>query len=411
MPRAALERSLELYSLYVPFSRLYFVAPVFFLYLSERFPIDRVLQLEAIYYIAVVMLEVPSGYLSDRLSRSAVLRTSALAGVVAMVLFLLGADSFALFAAAQVAIATSYSFASGTDTAYHYDTLVGLGQQDEYAAREARLVRNGLLATAVAALGGGLAGSLDLRLAYVLSLLAGLVTLALTLGLGEPSRASHALQGQGPATQLRACFAQLRRPVLAWLLLYVLLQVTLEHVPYEFIQPYVALVLGEEAGSVQRTPLVVGVVAAVVAVLGSLAAAASLRLRRAFGVAGALLGVTALQAALIGLMGVVVHAAVIPLLLLRSVHPAVSNVLVRAEITPRIPQQLRATYLSLHSLGGRLGFSGVLLSLSVLVGEGERADGETLSVLLRGCALLAVVGLGVLTLTRRALRRDAAAGA
>jgi predicted MFS family arabinose efflux permease len=411
VPRAVLERSLGLYSFYVPLSRLYFIAPVFFLYFSERFSIDRVLQLEAIYYAAVVTLELPSGYLSDRLSRTAVLRTSALAAVVATVLFLSGGDSFALFAAAQVAIATSFSFASGTDTAYHYDTLSGLGRGGEYAEREARLVRNGLLATAIAALGGGLAGSLDLRFAYALWFVAGVVTLAVTLGFGEPPRAIPASESQGPVEQLGACFAQLRRPVLAWLFVYVLLQVSLEHVPYEFIQPYVALVLGEDAGTAQNTPLVVGVMAAVVAVLGSIAAAGSLHLRRVLGVAGALLAVTALQAALIGLMGAVVHAAVIPLLLLRSVHPAVSNVLVRAEITPRIPQQLRATYLSLHSLGGRLGFSGVLLVLSLLAGEGEPAGRETLSMLLRGCALLAVVGLGAMTLTRGALRRDPVAGA
>jgi len=408
---ADLERNLRLYSLYVPLSRFYFTAPVFFLYFSERFPIDRVLQLEALYYFAVVALEVPSGYLSDRLSRSAVLRTSALAAVIAAGLFLFGGDEFALFAAAQIAIAISYSFASGTDTAYHYDTLVGLGRENEYASREATLVRNGLLATAAAALCGGLVGALDLRFAYALSLAAGLVTALVTLGFGEPPRVSSESHPNGPVAQLRECTQQLRRPVLAWLFVYVLLQISLEHVPYEFLQPYVALVLGEEAGSVERTPIVVGFLAAVVAVLGSLAAAGSVRLRRALGVAGALLAVTALQAVLICVMGAVVHIAVIPLLLLRSVYPAVSNVLVRAEITPRVPQHLRATYLSIHSLGGRLGFSALLLSLSVLAGEGEWADAETLSTLLRGCALLAVFGLIALTLSRRALRREAAPGA
>ena len=165
------------------------------------------------------------------------------------------------------------------------------------------------------------------------------------------------------------------------------------------------------AGAVQNTPLVVGVLSSVVAVVGSLAAANSLRLRSAFGITGALLGVTALQALLISLMSAVVHVAVIPLLLLRSVHPAVSNVLVRAEITPRIPQQLRATYLSLHSLGGRLGFSAVLFSLSVLVGEGQKPEAETLSTLLRACALLAAVGLAWLAITSRALREEASPGA
>lgn len=412
MSQVALERSLRLYSLYVPLSRLYaFKAPVFFLYFMERFPIDRVLQLEAIYYFAVVTLEVPSGYLSDRFSRSRVLQISALASAASAALFLLGGDSFALFAAAQVAFATSYSFASGTDTAYHYDTLAGLGRQDEYAARESILARNGLLATAAAALGGGIAGVFDLRFAYVLVLIACLASVAVTLGFGEPPTASHGTRVAGPLRQLRDCFDQLRRPALAWLFAYVLLQVSLEHVPYEFIQPYVAVVMGEHAGAVQNTPLVVGVLSSVVAVVGSLAAANSLRLRSAFGITGALLGVTALQALLISLMGAVAHLAVIPLLLLRSVHPAVSNVLVRAEITPRIPQQLRATYLSLHSLGGRLGFSAVLFSLSVLVGEGQKPEAETLSTLLRACALLAAVGLAWLAITSRALREEASPGA
>jgi MFS family permease len=403
---AALERSLRLYSAYVPLSRLYFTAPVWFLYFSERFPVDRVLQLEAIYYFAVVILELPSGYLSDRLSRTRVLQTSALAAVVSSALFVFGGQSFAFFALAQIAFATSYSFSSGTDTAYHYDTLVGLGRGGEYAGREAWIVRNGLLATAAAALCGGLAGSFDLRLAYLIGLLVGFATLAVTLGFGEPPREGTVSGGRGPLRKLRDCFAQLRRPVLAWLFFYVLLQTSLEHVPYEFLQPYVALVLGEEAGTVQQTPLVVGVLAAAVAAVGSLAAAASLRLRRRLGVAGSLLAVTGLQATLIAVMGSVVHAAVVPLLLLRSVHPAVSSVLVRAEITPRIPQELRATYLSIHSLGGRLGFSLVLLVLSVLAGEGAAADADTLGSVLRGCTVLAVLGWGLLMLTRRALRRD-----
>ena len=63
-----LERNLRIYAVYAPLTNALFWAPVFFLFFSERFPIERVLQLQSIYYVTVVLLEVPSGYFSDRVS-------------------------------------------------------------------------------------------------------------------------------------------------------------------------------------------------------------------------------------------------------------------------------------------------------------------------------------------------------
>ena len=92
----------------------------------------------------------------------------------------------------------------------------------------------------------------------------------------------------------------------------------------------------------------------------------SIGLRDRFGLGRLLLGVTALQTLIIGLMGMVYHALVVPLILLRSCYPAISRVLVNAAIAPRVPELQRATYLSLHSLAGRLGYAGVLYTLSVI---------------------------------------------
>ena len=93
-------------------------------------------------------------------------------------------------------------------------------------------------------------------------------------------------------------------------------------------------------------------------------------------------------------------------MLLRSCQSAISNVLVNASVTPRVPQAQRATYLSLHSLAGRLGYSAVLFGLSGVAATGSVADADTVQRMLQWCAGIAVVGLAVLTLTRRALRSE-----
>ena len=73
MPEA-LERNLRLYAWLLPGTRLLFWAPVYFLFFARHLPLDQVLLLGSFYYVAVVVFEVPSGYLSDRLGRVATLR-------------------------------------------------------------------------------------------------------------------------------------------------------------------------------------------------------------------------------------------------------------------------------------------------------------------------------------------------
>ena len=140
--------------------------------------------------------------------------------------------------------------------------------------------------------------------------------------------------------------------------------------------------------------------------MGAFAASRSLALRRRLGVVGALLAVTGLQVVVVGAMSMGVHVLVLALIALRSVHSSVSQVLVRAEVTPRLPQSLRATFLSLQSLVGRLGYSLLLLALGEVAAGAEAADAETLLPLLRVCAFFGVGGLVVLAATRSLTRRE-----
>ena len=392
-------RSLAIWRFASPLGQAFFWAPVFFLYWNAYLPVERVLQLEAAYYLSVVLLEVPSGYLSDRVGRITTLRLSSAFGVVAYTLFFLG-ESFAMFLAAQVALAVHFSFRSGTDAAWHYDLLEEQGLEAEFAVREARLARAGFWVRSVCALAGGAVGTFALGGAYALSLGVALVVFGLMLAsteleVGEGDRAGAF------GAQMKSSLGRLRNPFLAWIFGYVVLQTTLEHVPYEFAQPYLAAVLGGAGIDVARTPLATGIMVAGVALIGGWAAGLAPMVQRRMGVAGTLLALTILQTGVIAVLAAAVHPVIAVLLLLRSVHPAIGHIVVNAAVAPRIPRSERATYFSLHSLAGRAGYGAVLLSLGALAGGSEVMTGTELRLLLGTCAALALVGLAALLATRR----------
>ena len=103
------------------------VMPVIVPYLaSHDLGMDRVFQLQAIFAITIVLLEVPSGYISDLLGRRrCLLLAGLLHGLAFTVLF--WADSFMGFVVFELLAGVGVCFYSGTDVALLYDSLEALG--------------------------------------------------------------------------------------------------------------------------------------------------------------------------------------------------------------------------------------------------------------------------------------------
>lgn len=399
----AIQRNIAVYPLYQVLFNCYFWIPVFFLYFSEHLSLGQVLRLEAIYYATVVLLEVPSGYLSDTVGRRRTLVVASAALVASYALFYFG-SGFGMFAAGQVCLAVGLSFNSGTDTALHFDSLSALGRGDEYGAREARAHRYGLLGGAAAALAGGVAATSQLRLAYGLSLLAAIGLVFIALAFAEP--ALHAAEPEfrrGFLRQLGACIQQLRKRSLAWLLGFAVLMIVINHVPYEFYQPYINLLLERRRVELPGlgTPLITGSVTAVTMLLASWGAGRSIRLRDRIGLAPMLLLTTALQVVIMAAMGLLLHEVVVVLILLRSLPSAMMKPPLHAAITPQLPRSLRATYLSLQSLAGRLAFAATLMLLSLGTAAGATPDWPALSARSLICAALGAFGFIVLAATAK----------
>ncbi len=404
-------RNVELYPWYVGLFNCFFWMPVFFLFFNEHLTVAQVLQLEAIYYAAVVVLEVPSGFFSDVVGRKPTLLISSAAFLAAYMLFFFGTGFdgvpiFAMFAAAQVLLAVGFAFNSGTDTSFHYDSLAVLGREEEYAPREAHVSRIGFIGLAIAALTGGAVGLVELRYAYGLSAIATVGTLGIVLRFQEPeTHEKRSLPASGFFRHLRECVGYLRQPMLAWVFAFSVLMVVLNHVPYEFYQPYTRLLGGQSALLGETTPLIAGVHVTIVMFIASFAAGWSVRLRDRIGLGAALLTTTALQTIIIAVMGFVLHPLVLVLVLLRSVPRALMTAPVNAAVTPRVDRAHRATYASMQSLAGRLGFSIALVGLSLLSASAGGDDWASLSRMQLAAAGVGLAGLLVLGLSaRRGLR-------
>ena len=392
-----IERNIRLYPWHAAAFRAYFWLPVFFLFFSERFSVAEVLLLEACYYAAMFTLEVPSGYFSDAVGRRLTLLISSAAMIVAYALFFSGSQ-FATFVTAQVCLAVGFSFISGTDSSFHYDSLAALGRADEFGAREARAARYAFLATALAAFLGGMAGSLQLRLTYGLSLAAALLPLGMVFLFVEPPRAESE-KAPGFLRQLRRCLGCLANPALAWLFAFAVLMTVLNHVPHMFYQPYLdALVLDLDFAQ-DNTAWVAGMHTAAAMLAGSWAASRSMRLRDRFGVGPLLLSSTLLQTAIIAAMCLLLHPLLALLFLLRTVPRGLMTAPLLAATIPLVPRAQRATYLSMQSLAGRSAFSGLLFGLSLIADRHAHPAWQTLSFMLLVCVCLGLAGLIALLLT------------
>lgn len=371
--RQAAARNLALYPWYVGGLSVFGWMPVFFLYMASRVSLSEVLLLEAIYYFSVVLLELPSGYFSDRVGRRPTLIIAAGALTASYLGFALS-DSFAGLAWAQVALATGLAFNSGTDTSFHYANLSLTGDSERYPEREARLGAMAFVVSASGALVGGMLGGLDMRLAYGLSALGALTSLGCALAFSRVHEEAHDTDASAPdaergvsfTTSMRACVRLIGERTFGWLFIFSVMVTVLNHVPYEFYQPYLAQLSQGTAWGEARTPWIAGVHVALVQIIAAPTARLSARFSRRLGIVTHLMGSALIQLALITIMALWLHPIVALLLLGRSIPRALQEAPLRAAIAPHVAPSLRATYLSLQSLAGRLYYASVLTALSRL---------------------------------------------
>lgn len=382
--------------------------PVFFLYFSEQVGFEDAVTLSAIYYLSVVVLEVPSGYLSDRAGRRPALLVATTALLLAYTGFALS-SSFAAFAVCQMLLAAGIAFQSGSDSALLHDSLAAYEGTDDYAQAEAKSRSYSMAASSASVLLGGLLGSVELWLPYAFAAAIAVCAIWQASRFVEPPvdrTAAASVVGQG-----RAVAKRMRDPTLRWLLLWYVLAFTLAHITFEFYQPWIRVLgdsgssLGEWLAGGSRAPVLSGVVMGLSMFGGMLGAMASLWVYRRMPLTRLLLLANLVQLLIVGALAVWLHPAALVLVFLRNFGMNMTHAPTMAAIAPRIDSSERATWLSLQSLSGRLGFSLVMFGLAG--GLGDVVEWPVLSQALKTGALLGLLAsLIVWWLGRNAITRE-----
>ena len=210
--------------------------------------------------MSVVILEVPTGYFSDLVGRRLTLVIGAAALIAACLLYLYG-DNFMILALGQVGFAVHMSFISGTNTVFHYESLLAAQKDSEYGDREATVNKYGSIAGGTAALIGGYLATSNLSLAYVISLVAGVIAMIIAIGFIEPPAPTDKASNTKPLfAQLKTTFSFLKLKPLGWLAAYFIIFYCITHVPYEFYQPYIQILSDQNLLYGFSVPLISGII-------------------------------------------------------------------------------------------------------------------------------------------------------
>ena len=114
------------------------------------------------------------------------------------------------------------------------------GCEQEYTKRETVAQKWSMTALACSCLVGGGLGVFDLRFAYLVALLVAIVAVTQCVMFIEPPVDAEE-QAAGFMGQMKNTLGYFSHPLLGWTLGFCVIGFSLEHVPYEFYQPYLKL--------------------------------------------------------------------------------------------------------------------------------------------------------------------------
>lgn len=337
-----------------------------------------ILLLQAIFSIATVVMEYPSGYLSDRLGYRFSLLLASLLGISGWLTYTM-AGSFLTVLLAEVQLGVSYAFISGADSALLFETLRGEGREEEYLRHDGKMTAWAQAGEAAGAIGAGVLYAKLPLLPFILQvgvwICAWLVCRRLREPPGQPPTpvASHWREASRIARQALAHNPALRRTLLFGALIGLA-----SFYPVWLVQPYM-----QEHG----VPLAwFGPVWAAANLAVSLGSILSARAHFHLGTRGVIWLCLLLTAA--GYLGLALTTAIwgCAWYLLLTLMRGLQGPLVRLHLQHLSTHGERASILSLKSLLFRLGFAATAPLVGLLADQTGLA--ATFLVLLAGLMVL-----------------------
>ena len=149
--------------------------------------LTQILLLQGILSVVMVVMEYPSGYISDRIGYRVALTLSALLGMAGWGLYTVAA-TFAHVMVAEILLGISLAFISGSDSALLYETLKQEGEELHYARHQGRMSGFAQGGEALGAVFAGVLYAYAPLLPFILQIGVWFLALLLTRSMVEPPR-------------------------------------------------------------------------------------------------------------------------------------------------------------------------------------------------------------------------------
>ena len=160
--------------------------PIIVLFFQENgLSLESVFLLQGIYSVAVVAIEIPSGYFADVWGRKNTLIIGSILGTIGFIIYSLS-SGFWPFLIAELILGIGQSFISGSDSALLYDSLLAEKREKDYIKIEGRIISFGNFAESIAAVLGGLIAEVSLRMPFIAQIVVAAIAIPAAISLKEP---------------------------------------------------------------------------------------------------------------------------------------------------------------------------------------------------------------------------------
>ncbi len=170
------------------FGSLVFFVPIVVLFWQENgLNLTQIMILQSLFSLAVVVLEVPTGYFADIFGRKKSLVYASAFFAAGIFVYSIG-HNFYQFLVAELLWAFGASLASGADSALVYDTLRDLKQEKTYKKVWGNGLFYSLIAMSAACVVGGFIAKINFRWTFYAMIPFMLLLIPISLSMKEPMR-------------------------------------------------------------------------------------------------------------------------------------------------------------------------------------------------------------------------------
>lgn len=162
--------------------------PIIVLFFQQNgLSMKQIFLLQSLFSVAVILLEVPTGYFSDIFGRK---KSIIIGGILATTGFAIYSQSYGFwgFLLAEIILGFGISFISGADSAMLYDTLLEKGRGMEYKKVEGKGLSIGMFSESLASVVGGLLALISLRFPLYCDTAITFLVIPVALTLFEPKK-------------------------------------------------------------------------------------------------------------------------------------------------------------------------------------------------------------------------------